>query len=493
MLFLVIDVGTSDCRAAVVSGNGEILSQSRTPVRLDRPRPSFAEIDCDKIWALVQKVVLAEVEKHPGTTFDCIGVSAMLGYVLLDKHGQPLLPAVTYADNRAAAEAEAIRRLIPDEKFLAATGRRASPLLLAPKLMWLARHRPDAAGKLDYVIGIKDDVVRRFCGNIGTDIAHLDYSGVYNIHQGKPDSDILDTLGLEPNLLAAPTVATAIAGTVTAAAAGQMNLTSGTPVITGSSDGTTAMYGAGILEGGNAVLVSGTTDVLMTGSTSPPANPGRELCTNSGMLPETYLVGGPSGMSGGSLKYFEDLLQTSSAELELPIRQIPPGSGGLLVFPGLTGERSPYWKAHWRGSLAGLNPGHRREHILRAVMEGCALRNAGLLTTLSENGLHPRRLNLVGGGSASDAWNQIRADACGMVVQKMLTAEATCLGTAIFCRAALDRSQPLETIAASWIKIAKRYEPDPEHTEVYQQMAALFERYIDINSDFYQRMNEVMA
>ncbi len=492
MKFLVIDVGTSDCRAAVVSNNGEILSQSRCPVSLDQPRPTFAEVDCDEIWALVQKVILAEVEKHAGTTFDCIGVSAMLGYVFLDRRGNPLMPAITYADNRAAAEAETIRRLIPEEKFLAVTGRRASPMLLAPKLKWLARHRPDTVQKLKNVVGIKDDMVRRMCGNIGTDFAHLDYSGIYNIHQGQSDSGILETLGLDPNLFAAPAAANAIAGTVTTEAADKLNLTPGTPVINGSSDGTTAMYGAGILDEGNAVLVSGTTDVLMTGSNSPPANPGRELCTNSGMLPGTYLVGGPSGLSGGSLKYFEKLLQTSVSELERHIRQISPGSDGLLVFPGLTGERSPYWKAHWRGSLIGLNPGHRGEHILRAVMEGCALRNAKLLEILSNNGFRPRALNIVGGGSASDVWNQIRADACGLVVQKMTAAEATCLGTAIFCQSALDRSQPLEAIADNWIKVAKRYDPEPEQTKAYQQIATLFERYVDINSEFYRHMNEVM-
>ncbi len=95
MNFLVIDVGTSGCRAAVVSTYGVILSQSRCPVSINQPRPSFAEIDTDRLWLTVQKVIGSEVDKHPGLRIAAIGVSAMLGYVFLDKARRSLIPAIT--------------------------------------------------------------------------------------------------------------------------------------------------------------------------------------------------------------------------------------------------------------------------------------------------------------------------------------------------------------------------------------------------------------
>ena len=130
MNFLVIDIGTSGCRAAVVSGEGEIVSQSHDPIGIDHPRVSFAEIETDRLWLAVQQLIRSEVNKHPGITFDALGVSSMLGYVFLDQAGQPLMPAITYADNRATRETEEIRHLIPDAKFHAITGRQPSPLLL---------------------------------------------------------------------------------------------------------------------------------------------------------------------------------------------------------------------------------------------------------------------------------------------------------------------------------------------------------------------------
>jgi len=488
--FLVIDVGSSSCRAAVVSDTGDILSQSRRQMRIDQPRPTFAEVDTDRLWHLVKTVISAEVEKHPGITFDAVGVSAMLGYVFLDKTGRPLMPAIIYADNRAADEAEEIRQFFTEKRYLAITGRMPSPLLLASKIKWLARHRPAVTEKLSHIIGLKDDIVRRLTGNIQTDVAHLDYSGLYNVYRGKLEADILDVLNIKKTLLPDATPATAIAGTVGAEAAGQLGLTFGIPVISGSSDGTTAMYGAGVLEKGNAVLISGTTDVLMMGAASAPGDGGRALSVNTGMPPGTYLVGGPLGLSGGALQYFEQLLQTSTTALEEIVEALPPGSHGLLVWPGLTGERSPYWLEYLTGAIIGLTPDHKSEHLLRAVMEGCALRIAGLLNILSQNRLHPRALNIAGGGAGIDVWNQIRSDASGLEVRKLSVSEATTLGTALFCRVGLDNSRSLQEVAGDWIKVAKRFSPRVNHTRIYKKLARLFENYIETNMDLYQGLKE---
>jgi sugar (pentulose or hexulose) kinase len=492
MNFLVIDVGTSACRAAVVSGNGEILSQSRCPHRIDQPRPSFAEINTDRLWLAVQKVIGSEIDKHPGITFAAIGVSAMLGYVFLDKAGRSLMPAITYADNRATAEIKKIRQLFPEEKFLAITGRKPSPLLLAPKIMWLVKHRPDAAQKLDHIIGLKDDIIRRLSGNIQTDVAHLDYSGLYNIYKGKLESDLLDTLNIKQNLFPAPVPATAIAGSVSVEAAAKLGLIHGTPVIAGSSDGTTAMYGAGVLDEGTAVLVSGTTDVLMMSTASAPRNTNRALSVNSGMVPGSYLVGGPLGLSGGTLQYFEQLLQTSVPRLEEKIDTLPPGSNGLLVLPGLTGERAPYWKEYLTGTITGLTPDHKSQHFLRAVMEGCVLRMLRMLDILSQDRLPAKALNVVGGGANIDVWNRIRSDASGLEVRKLAVTEATSLGTALFCKAGLDKSRSLKEIAREWINVDKRFRPFKKHTRVYKQLARHFEAQIQFCSDVYQAQTKIL-
>ena len=491
MTFLIVDVGTSGCRAAVVSRKGEIQSQSRRPFDIDRSRPGFAEIDVDRLWPVVRKVIVSEVDKHPGIAFDAVGVSALLAYVFLDKAGRPLMPAISYADNRAALETREIQNIYPEEKFIAITGRKPSPMLLAPKIRWLVKHRPAAVERISCIIGLKDDIVRRLSGDIVTDVAHLDYSGLYNIYRKKLEPDLLESLGIRENLFPDPAPATTIAGTITAEAARETGLIQGTPVLVGSSDGTTAMYGGGVLNEGTAVLVSGTTDVLMMACAAAPPNVGDALCVNSGLLPGVFLIGGPLGLSGGTLQYFEQLLQASVDRCEEKIAILPPGSNGLLIMPGLTGERAPFWQEYVSGSLTGLTPGHKSEHILRAVMEGCALRIKSLLRILAQYGSVPRTLNVVGGGANRDIWNRIRADALNLEVRKLAVTEATCLGTALFCKTGLDPTRSLKENTEEWLKVDKHFVPNQRHVEIYEELHRLFEAHILANSGLYQDLDKL--
>jgi xylulokinase len=142
------------------------------------------------------------------------------------------------------------------------------------------------------------------------------------------------------------------------------------------------------------------------------------------------------------------------------------------------------------GAIAGLTPNHKSKHFLRAVMEGCAFRILKLLDILSQNQLHPRTLNLVGGGANLDVWNQIRADISGLEIQKPRVTEATCLGTALFCMAGLDKSRTLPEISGTWIKVAKRFKPNPERSQIYKKLARLFENYIETNLKLYQELDK---
>jgi len=493
MSFLVIDCGTSACKAAVVDEDGKILAWSRRPIRVDRPGQFCAEIDSEKLWAVVQAAARAALHMTPATLrrIAAVGASALLGYVFLDRRRRPLGPAVIWMDNRATAEAEEIRRRIPEEVMYAKTGRRVSPELLAPKLMWFSHRRPGIVRRIRSVIGLKDDMVRRLTGAVQTDVAHLDYSMLFNIHEGRLDTDILGALGINPEWLPEPHRATDVAGFLTSEAAHELGLKAGLPVISGSSDGTTAMYGGGVLNEGVAVLVTGTTEVLMTASSRAVEDPDRILTVNTGMVPGIYLAGGAMGLAGGALQHLERLLSVTVRSLRRRIRRLPPGSDGLLVLPGLTGERSPYWVEYVTGAMAGLTVKHRPEHVFRAAMEAAAFRARRLTEQLRACGLSPARLHVTGGYADLDVWNRIRADVLGLDVLRPKTAEATSLGTAMFCKAGLEGPGTLRDLTRNWIKIGGRYRPNLQLTEEYRVRAELFDEYVRSMAGFCRRLSQV--
>jgi xylulokinase len=492
MSFLVVDCGTSVCKAAVVSGDGDMLSRSRRPVRVQQPGLHRAEIDPDELWATVLAAARAALQQAPASRrrVEAVGVSALLAYVFLDRFSRPLGSSIIWMDNRAGAEADEIRRRIPEKTLYQRTGRRVSPELLAPKLMWLAREQPDRYRRIRAVVGLKDEMVRRLTGAVQTDLAHLDYSLLFDIRKGRLDAHISSALGIDPGVFPEPHRAAEVAGRLAPEAARSIGLPAGLPVICGSSDGTTAMYGGGVLTEGAAVLATGTTDVLMTACSGRVKDRLRTLTVNSGMVPGIYLAGGAMGLSGGTVQHWERLMRVRMRPLVEKIKRLPPGADGLLMLPGLTGERSPHWLEHAAGGMAGLTLRHGPEHVFRAVMEGAALRTACLLNRMQAC-IALERLHVVGGWADSDVWNRIRADTAGLEVLRPKEAEATALGTAMFCRAAIDPGASLREITRKWLRFDRRYRPDPRCRESYRAMVGLFDDLLHSTTDVVERLQQM--
>ncbi|MCK5674715.1 MAG: hypothetical protein KAH95_15150 [Spirochaetales bacterium] len=489
MSFLVIDFGTSSCRASIVSNNGQVISRSRETVEVDINGFS-AELNCEYVWSIVVRVIENEISKNPNELIDAVGVSSMLGYVFLDSKNEPLRPAITWMDNRAGSEANEIRELLDESSLYSKTGRRLSPELLAPKILWLRKNEEANYKRIKKIIGLKDEIVRRLSGRVGTDYAHLNYTFLYNIGSGKIDEEISSVLNISKDLFPDGESAEEIVGHISRECSQKTGLTVGIPVINGSSDGTTAMYGGGILGQGKAVLVSGTTDVLMMKTEHLVNNKNSVLSINNGMVKSSYVVGGAMGMSGGTLNRISSLFNWNIKKIIGKVKDIKPGAEGLIFTPGLSGERAPYWNDSFTGSIVGLNHFHKPEHIVRALFEGISFRILRLLQVMNESSLFPESINVVGGGASIEILNQIRADVTGLPQTVLKDTEATSLGTAIFCRKGISGSLTLSEASADWIFPLEVYKPNAELHEVYLKQFMVFEKYINAATTIHNRLKE---
>jgi xylulokinase len=479
MTFLSIDIGSSHCRAALIADGGQIESIMRHPVGIVRRHALYAELDCCEAWKGVRTVVGRLLAANPGTDIAAVGISAMLGYVLLDKHCRPLGPAVLYADNRALDQIENIRRIVPGDEIYRLTGRRLAAELLAPKLLWFKTHRPAHYARVHAVLGLKDEMVRRLTGVVATDMAHANYSMVFNVAQGEYDRHLIRAIGLDADkLLPAPVFCDQVIGRVATDAASELGLQAGTPVVAGSSDGTTAMYGGGLHTSNRAVLVTGSTDVLMVLADDYPRDRSMTLTVNTGPDASTFLVGGATGYSGMALRRFEHLLNRTFDDLAPNLDRLPPGSDGLFVVPGLGGERAPYWRGDIAGMVHGLTMDHEPEHVFKALIEGFCYRIRKLLAILSAAVQSTESVTVVGGMGANRQINRIRAAVTGVPMRPLEQLEASCVGTAMFCRSGIEGGGRVRDYSRSWSRPAAAIAPDPKQTAVYARLAEAFEALV---------------
>jgi sugar (pentulose or hexulose) kinase len=403
---LALDVGTSRTKLGVYDGE---LRRHQLASRVSRAVGGDGTVDLALLGADVAALL---AETGPYSEIDAVGITTIFGHVFLDATGKAVTAGWGWNHGVARTEAKEIDTFCRERRLEA--GRPVTPELLAPRLLWLRRNRPELFGRITRVIGIKDYLLREFTGETLTDPSQRDYA----VLLPEVVSHVLGP-AVSPGLLPPEVPGHFRAGTVSAVAAQTFGIAEGTPVAVGSSDGTAAMYGAGVLAGGVVATVSGSTDVCMVldgdgnrrGTLRSGMNPGpgnvqpagegeaRHLVCNRGMINGTRLRGGSTGASGEAVRWWRDITgATASSGRGWPT--IPPGAEGVRVAPGFAGERAPFFRGDV-GTIDGLTVRHGMDHIIRAFHEANAYRLARLTELIVASSTSATRM-ILGGGTGVD-------------------------------------------------------------------------------------------
>ena len=175
-----------------------------------------------------------------------------------------------------------------------------------------------------------------------------------------------------------------------------------------------------------------------------------------------YYVENPGWMAGGAVRWAANLLGLASdAELDALAAAAPPGAGGVTFIPALVGAMTPVWRPHARGTLHGLAASHGRGHIARAVLEGLAFAARDVVDRLGALGLPAGRVLLLGGGSRSAVWAQLRADVLGVPHDVAASTDTCPIGAAMIASVAAGIHHNLAAAAALAPPSARTFEPGP--------------------------------
>ena len=178
-LLLGLDLGTTSCKAAVVTPDGEEIAHGQAPLAWTTV-PTGAEIapqsflDC--ALAAAQQA-LAEV---PGDRIAGLGVSSMAETgVLLGRDGEPVVPSIAWYDSRGEDEARRIDDEFPD--FSATTGLSSRALRTVSKYRWLRDHVPESERGVRW-LGVGEWVVHRLGGEQGAELSLASRTGWLDLH-----------------------------------------------------------------------------------------------------------------------------------------------------------------------------------------------------------------------------------------------------------------------------------------------------------------------
>lgn len=149
MYLLGIDVGTSGCKASVVTPEGKVAGTAYREYFLEKPRPGWEELDPEEIWQSVKEVIRRSLEglekKEP---IGAVSVSSFGETVIpVDHQGKPLYRGILYIDPRGREQAERLREKLGEERVNRITGASIHSMYSLPKIMWFRENHPGAVSK----------------------------------------------------------------------------------------------------------------------------------------------------------------------------------------------------------------------------------------------------------------------------------------------------------------------------------------------------------
>ena len=413
MAVLGIDLGTSGCKTVLVSRDGRILAAATAEYALSTPKPLWSEQDPHDWWKGLVSSVKAVVAKCPGEIIEGIGIGGQMhGATLLDENDQVVRPAILWNDGRCQAECDLIHKKFPG--VIKETGNRALVGFTAPKLLWVQAHEPKVWKKVRTVLLPKDYLRLRLTGEKVAEMSDGAGMLLLDVAKRRWSAKMLKVCNIDESFLGRLIEGTEIGGTVTAAAAAELGIPVGVPVVGGAGDQAAGAVGAGCVTPGQTTISLGTSGVVFTTTKGySPEKDGR-LHTFCHALPNTWHQMGVMLSAAGSLQWYRDTCApgTEFDALCAAAGDAPLGAEGLTFLPYLTGERTPLCDAQARGAFIGLTRMHTQKYLTRAVLEGISLGLAESLRLIRAAGTTVKEVTVTGGGTRSDVWMQILANVC---------------------------------------------------------------------------------
>ncbi|KYC58723.1 MAG: gluconokinase [Heyndrickxia coagulans] len=487
--YLGVDIGTTSTKSVLFGEKGKVISMHHAGYPLYSPSPQVAEQHPDEIFRAVidsMKTAIAKSGVDPSEIKLVSFSSAMHSLIAVDKDGKPLTNCITWADARAAKWAKKIKDEWHGQDIYRRTGTPIHPMSPLSKMTWLRHDVPELFKKTFKFIGIKEYIFYRFFGQYIVDYSLASATGLFNLHGLDWDKEALDVAGITAEQLSKPVPTTFYLTGLAPEYAAETGIPQDTPFVAGASDGVLSNLGVNAIDPGVVAITIGTSGAIRTVTDKPVTDPkGRIFCY--ALTENHWVVGGPVNNGGMTFRWVRDEL--AAAEVETAKRlgidpyevltkiaaRVAPGSDGLIFHPYLAGERAPIWNADARGSFFGLGLHHKREHMVRAVLEGVIYNLYTVMLALQEMIGIPKKIQATGGFARSDLWRQMLADIFNQEVVVPESFESSCLGAIVLGMYALGEIDDFSAVS-DWIGATHTHRPIPENTAVYEEILPIYIR-----------------
>ncbi|EXX91650.1 xylulose kinase [Paenibacillus darwinianus] len=491
-LLMGIDLGTSSVKALLMDVHGKTYGIAQQHYDIDVPRKDWAEQSPERWWTATADTIrklFAETGANPNRVTG-LGLSGQMhGLVTLDAQGTPVRPAIIWSDQRSKKQVARINDMLERMNLTGETMNKASTGFALSSLLWIKENEPEHYAAIRSIVLPKDYIRYKLTGRIACEATDASSSLAFNTRGRQWLYPLIEALGIAAALFPECREPFEIAGEITADAAWETGLRTGTSVVYGGADQCMQAVGNGVVEPGRIISNIGTGGQVAAMVADPVYDPQWRMNSFCHIHPGSWAIQGSNLNSGLALKWLKDnVLQAADFNgLMEMCAQVEAGSEGVLFLPYLIGERTPHMDADARAGFLGMTLRHRTEHLVKAVLEGVVYALRDSLELMEEQGIRAGQVIASGGGAKHRLWLQCQADIFGKPVYTTKVQEEACVGAAIVAGTGVGEYRSVREGCGQVVALDERYyEPDPRNQELYDHYHGLFKQIYLRNRELFK-------
>lgn len=495
---LAHDIGTSGDKASLFTIGGELVRSTVASYQVIYSDGGRAEQDPQTWWEAVCQSTREIAAGIPGEEILAVSFSAQMQCCLVvDKEGQPLRPAMIWADMRAQKQANQLIDALGDDYAYQLLGHRLSPSYSIEKLMWIRDNEPEIYEKTYKMLQVKDYIIYRMTGKFVTDYSDASGTNALDLENMCWSGEVLKAAGIRQDKLPELHNSTDVIGNLTEEAADELGLSTSVKVVCGGGDGPCSALGAGCIEKNQIFLTFGTSAWIGGTTEQKFLDNDKIFFCFAHVIPGRYMPCGTMQSAGSAYSYARKIFcgeeialaeekgENSWELVNKLVESSPAGARGLMFLPYLAGERAPRWNPDASGSFLNIRMYHQREDYMRSVLEGVAM-NLDLILKSYRKYLDIDSMILTGGGAKGDIVAQILSDVMNAeMIRPDHVEEATSIAAAVIAGVGCGVYKDFQAIH-SFLKFHPAVKPDISKTQIYERSKEVFEAAYQALKPLYQ-------
>lgn len=465
--YLGLDQGTTGETALLLDRDMRVVARGYHEHRQFFPKPGWVEHVPQEILDSLLKAA-EQAMRNAGVCWEQIRSIGLANQgetcLMWDRYtGEPVYPAIVWQDRRTSTAADALAQQ-HREDIQQRTGLIVDGYFSATKLQWIMDNVPQVREKIEkgqLLAGTLDSwLVWKLTGGAlhVTDCATASRTMLFNIHEKRWDTVLLDLLGVPEEILPQVRECAGDFGTTLPRYTGGVSI----PVCGLIVDQQSALYAQNCFTPGSAKVTYGTGCFMLMNAGKTP------VTSHSGLLTSiawqlrgetTYALDAGIYVAGAAIQWLKNqmgLIRSAADTEAMALRT--QDNGGVYFVPAFSGLAAPHWDQYARGTMVGITGGTTREQIVRATLESIAYQVSDNLKVMrSDSGIPIERIRVDGGMVCNRFLMQFQSDILGIPVEVPAVFDTTAVGAARL--AALGHGDFPDPYGVAGGQMKKCYEP----------------------------------